>query len=78
MVRLGKPLWQKGFYEHILRRDDSLESVAWYIWLNPVRRGIVDKPESFAHSGSFTELRMPREWSKPAWKPPWKKLGEIE
>ena len=36
-------LWQKGFYDHILRADDSLNSVAWYI-LNPVRAGLVRSP----------------------------------
>lgn len=64
-------LWQKGFYEHLLRPVDSLESVAWYIWLNPVRRGIVCKPEDFEHSGSFTGMKIPTSWQKSSLQPPW-------
>jgi putative transposase len=36
---LGAPLWQKKFYDHILRPKDSPEAVSWYIWMNPVRKG---------------------------------------
>ena len=37
-------LWQKGFYDHTLRADGSLNSVAWYILMNPVRAGLVRPP----------------------------------
>ena len=33
-------LWQRGYYEHILRHRDQIEPVAWYIWLNQVRKGL--------------------------------------
>jgi putative transposase len=33
----GQRLWQKKYYDHILRSAESLDAVAWYIWLNPVR-----------------------------------------
>lgn len=71
-ARCGQVLWQKGFYEHILRPADPLESVAWYMWMNPVRRGLVARPESYTYSGSFTGMRMPMEWRIPEWRPPWK------
>jgi REP element-mobilizing transposase RayT len=29
-------LWEKGFYDHILREDENAEAVAWYIFNNPV------------------------------------------
>ena len=34
------PLWQKKFYDYILRPEDSPEQVAWYIWLNSIRKGL--------------------------------------
>lgn len=34
----GRALWQRGYYEHVLRRGERAELVAWYIWLNPVRK----------------------------------------
>ncbi len=33
-VGLDDP-FQKGFYDHILRRDDNPNAVAWYIFNNP-------------------------------------------
>ena len=51
----GKPLWQFKFYDHILRKPNAVDSVAWYIWLNPVRKGFCKRPDEYPHSGSFTE-----------------------
>ncbi len=65
-------LWQKKFYDHILRSHESLESVAWYIWLNPARRGLAAVAGEYPFAGSFTELSS-RLLSTPAsWAPPWK------
>jgi putative transposase len=66
-------LWQKRFYEHILRATDSLEDVTWYIWLNPVRKGLVAKPDKYPFLGSWTGMEMPSTWNAPDWCPPWKK-----
>lgn len=65
-------LWQKGFYEHILRGDENPEFVAWYIWLNPVRKRIVPSAQDYPFSGSSTGLKMPSSWNTPNWRPPWK------
>jgi putative transposase len=64
--------WQRRFYDHVVRWAEDSESVAWYIWMNPVRKGIVAEPQSYPFSGSFTvewPKAMPREH---AWVPPWK------
>lgn len=65
-------LWQKNYYDHILRPQDHWEAVAWYIWMNPVRKGLCDGPEDWPFSGSFT-LDWPRLFA-PAkgWVPPWR------
>jgi putative transposase len=34
-------VWQKGFHDHALRRDEDLKAVARYLVLNPVRAGLV-------------------------------------
>jgi REP element-mobilizing transposase RayT len=36
------PVWQKNFYDHIIRKDESLENIAQYIVCNPVRKGLVE------------------------------------
>ena len=33
----GRKLWQQSFYDHALRREESVRDVARYIWNNPVR-----------------------------------------
>lgn len=64
-------LWQRSFYDHRLRDDAILNRVAWYIWMNPVRKGLYEAPEEYPFSGSNT-----LEWIKsprpPEWIPPWK------
>ena len=39
--------WQRDFFEHRIRRDENLREKADYILLNPVRAGLVDKPENW-------------------------------
>jgi REP element-mobilizing transposase RayT len=36
-----KPLWQANFYEHIVRKDESLKTIAEYIVNNPARKSMV-------------------------------------
>jgi putative transposase len=65
-------LRQRRFYDHVLSKATYSESVAWYIWMNPVRKGMIARPEQYPFSGSFTV-----DWpSVPApdatWRPPWK------
>ena len=42
-----KALRQKKFHDRFLRSDASLESVAWHIWMNPVRKGLTSKADEF-------------------------------
>jgi putative transposase len=67
----GLPLWQKNFYDHILRVGDSPESVSWYIWMNPVRKGLCDKPTQYPWSGSLTEQFENKLQPQDLWVPPW-------
>lgn len=67
-----RPLWQRYFHDHVLRRDDAADAVAWYIWLNPVRKGLSTQPADYPFLGSFTgpgPTKQPAEW----WTPPWKR-----
>jgi putative transposase len=77
--RRHRRLWQFKFYDHILRRADAIESVAWYIWLNPVRKGVCGSPADYPFLGSFTEtgLAILRAARVPVWTPPWKHLPPL-
>ena len=70
---VSRKLWQRRFYDHILRSDDNAEAVAWYIWMNPVRGGIVGEPHEYPFSGSFTEKWPKMNAPAKTWNPPWKK-----
>lgn len=45
-------LWQASFYDHALRKEESVTGIAAYIWENPVRAGLVDEPWQYRWSGS--------------------------
>jgi REP element-mobilizing transposase RayT len=66
-------LWQKKFYDRILRRTDNLDGIAGYIWMNPVRAGLCTDPRGYPFSSSFVA-----DWKKivrplESWVPEWKK-----
>lgn len=41
------PVWQDESFDHVVRSEESLLSRADYICMNPVRRGLVRKPEDY-------------------------------
>lgn len=45
-----EPLWRRGFWDHVLRSDESLRTVCEYVLGNPVRKGFVDRWEDWPHS----------------------------
>jgi putative transposase len=70
--RFGEALWQKKYYDHLARPKDSVEGVARYIWMNPVRAGICTRPQDYPFLGSMVE-----DWKEVAaeavvWVPAWK------
>lgn len=56
-------LWQPGFYDHILRKNEDITEIARYIYENPDRKGLdVDYPYRFVDSwirGFIEGLRHP-------------------
>lgn len=57
------PLWQDGYYEHILRDHESLAQTIRYIPQNPVRAGLVESWEQHALTGSqLGPLEHVLEW----------------
>jgi len=52
--KTGKTLWQISFFDHILRTAEDLSKTAEYILLNPVRAGLVKRPEDYPYSRIFS------------------------
>jgi len=75
--RTHRPLWQFKYYDHILRAKDSADRVAWYIWSNPVRKGLCATPTDYPFLGSFTEMgaRLLKGSMVAGWTPPWKEIA---
>jgi hypothetical protein len=56
-----------SFYDRILRATDAVETVAIYIWSNPVRKGLCAQPGQYPYSGSQTI-----DWIRRAKKSPYR------
>jgi putative transposase len=42
-------VWQKGFHDHAVRREEDLVQIARYIVANPVRAGLVRSVREYSH-----------------------------
>ncbi len=42
--------WQRDFFDHRLRKDESYVEKAYYIRMNPVRAGLCAKPEEWPYA----------------------------
>jgi len=49
----GNPLWRRSYYDSVLRSNEMLDDVAWYIINNPVRKGLTDDYRNYTFLGSF-------------------------
>ena len=58
--RLGiaTPLWQKEFFDHLLRSGESYEEKWNYVRQNPVRAGLVRCAEDWPYQGELNNLRF--------------------
>jgi REP-associated tyrosine transposase len=47
------PIWQRGFFDHVLR-NDKIDAQKWnYVRDNPVRAGLVNKANEWPYSGEI-------------------------
>ena len=42
------PVWQRGFHDHAVRREESLRALARYIMANPLRAGLASSPADYS------------------------------
>lgn len=48
----GRHLWQEGFYDRVLRKDEDTREAVRYVLGNPVRAGLVRAAHEWPFSGS--------------------------
>ena len=46
---IGRPIWQAGYYDHAIRKDEDIANIARYIIANPVRAGLVKRVGDYPH-----------------------------
>ena len=51
-----KSFWQPGFFDYLLRRDESYAQKWDYVWRNPVRARLVARPEDWPYQGELNIL----------------------
>jgi len=53
LVCHARELWQLGFFDHVLRSDESYAEKWQYVLENPVRAGLVREMEEWPHQGEI-------------------------
>jgi len=56
--RTGEPFWQKESYDHWVRNPAEFEKIRVYIENNPVKAGLVRKPQDFPWSSAGVETSL--------------------
>lgn len=47
--KVGRPVFQKGYYDHAVRKDEDMRALARYIVANPLRAGLVGNIHDYPH-----------------------------
>ena len=63
--RFGTPVWQRRFWEHLIRDADDWRRHLDYIHFNPVKHGLAARPAAWPWS-SFRRC-VARGWYHPDW-----------
>lgn len=60
-LNVPSPHWQKGFFDHILRSDDSYSAKWEYVRDNPVRAKLVKSWSDWPFAGTIFDLEFRRD-----------------
>ena len=50
VARQERGIWQRRFWEHHIRDQADMDVHLRYCWFNPVKHGLVDRPEAWPYS----------------------------
>jgi putative transposase len=53
LLGINAPLWQKEFFDHLIRSGESYSEKWEYVRLNPVRAGLIENIEEWKFSGNI-------------------------
>jgi REP element-mobilizing transposase RayT len=63
-------LWQEGYYEHVVREEESVAGIVRYILDNPFRAGLVAEGYIYRFSGSSRFSQEELREAMTDWRPP--------
>jgi putative transposase len=49
-------IWQEGFFDHMLRNNESMGATWEYVFQNPVRAGLVKDAEDWPYQGEIVVI----------------------
>jgi putative transposase len=52
----SRTIWQRGFFDHVLRSNESYGQKWSYVRENPVRAGLVEKAEDWPYQGDIVYI----------------------
>ena len=55
-MNVPAPHWQKGFFDHVMRSEESYSEKWLYVAENPVRKHLVARPEDWPYQGEIYPL----------------------
>jgi putative transposase len=50
-------IWERGFFDHVIRSAESYGQKWDYVRLYPVRAGLVERAEKWPYQGEIVEIR---------------------
>lgn len=55
-LNIPAPHWQKGFFDHVMRSEESYSGKWLYVAENPIRKGLVTRLEDWPYQGEIYRL----------------------
>jgi REP-associated tyrosine transposase len=55
---ISKPHWQEGFFDHVMRSEESCDEKWEYMRQNPVRAGLCGQPDDWPYQGKIVGIAM--------------------
>ena len=52
----AKPHWQTGFFDHVIRHEESYAEKWEYVWQNPVRANLVNEAAEWPYQGEIAKI----------------------
>lgn len=51
-------VWQKGFSDHRIRDASDYQTHVTYIWENPIRKHLCERPEEYVYSSAYSGFEL--------------------